>query len=105
MNINASSNINAERLFDALQNNCIFVKNQYNDIEKVELDYQTLIQLQTLLSNLKYQDKLKQKPFVSLADGFRNLKNADKMDFDIDFDHEIYHQVADFSDLETLFDD
>lgn len=31
--------------------------------------------------------KKKQKKSVSLADGFRNLKNADKMDFEVDFEN------------------
>lgn len=108
MNLNPNINISAGRLYTALQNNSVFVKKQNSDdVAKVtlELDYSTFVQLQELLSDLSPKEPQKESEFRSLADTFRNLKNADKMDFDIDFDNKFYHQKADFSDLETLFDD
>lgn len=75
MNLNPAININAERLFTALQDNTVFVKAQNSDdIAKVELDYQTFVQLQELLSHLSHKDIKQADGYCSLADTFRNLK-------------------------------
>ena len=49
MNLNPNININAGRLYTALQNNSVFIKKQNSDdVTKValELDYSTFVQLQ-----------------------------------------------------------
>lgn len=63
MNLNPNININAGRLYTALQDNSVFVKNKTDDdIIKValELDYSTFVQLQELLSDLSPKNQQNQ---------------------------------------------
>ncbi|OPH34502.1 Uncharacterised protein [Moraxella lacunata] len=101
--ISQNANINAERLFTTLMHNSVLIKDKNSNIEKVALDYQTFVQLQEFLSLMSH--KKQDNAFVSLADTFKNLKNADKMDFDVDFDSIRKNQpLPQFDDLDYLFD-
>lgn len=56
MNINPNINANAGRLYTALQDNSVFIKNKNgDDIVKIELDYQTFLQLQEFLLALSHK--------------------------------------------------
>lgn len=56
MNLNPNININAGRLYTALQDNSVFIKNKNgDDIVKIELDYQTFLQLQEFLFALSHK--------------------------------------------------
>ncbi|OPH40203.1 hypothetical protein [Moraxella equi] len=102
MNLNPNININAGRLYTALQDNSVFVKNKTDDdIIKValELDYSTFVQLQELLSDLSPKKPTKPK---TLYDVCMEYKAIGDMDFDIP---EFKDLPTDFSELETLFDD
>lgn len=70
----------AERLFTALQDNTVFVKAQNSDdIAKVELDYQTFVQLQELLSLIS--DNTVKNP-KTLYDACVEYKSFGDADFD-----------------------
>ncbi|WFF38277.1 hypothetical protein LU290_08435 [Moraxella nasibovis] len=99
MNINPNINANAGRLYTALQDNSIFIKNQHNDIEKVQLDYSTFVQLKELLSVLLPKEPTKSK---TLYDACMEYKAIGDMDFDIP---EFKELPPDLNNLETLFDD
>lgn len=84
MSTNPNVNINAGRLYTALQNNSVFIKNQHNDIEKVQLDYSTFVQLKELLSVLLPKEPTKPR---TLYDACMQNNDFGDDDFDdIDFD-------------------
>lgn len=102
MNLNPNININAGRLYTALQDNSVFIKKQNsNDVAKVtlELDYSTFMQLQELLSDLSPKNPTTSK---TLYDACMEYQAIGDMDFDIP---EFKDLPPDVSELETLFDD
>lgn len=105
MNLNPAININAERLFTALQDNTVFVKAQNSDdIAKVELDYQTFVQLQELLSSISDNTVKNQKTLYEACMEYTSFGDADFDD--IDFDSIRKNQpLENMSELEHLFDD
>lgn len=66
----------ANHLFELAKLNPVHIENQ---------------NLHFVLLNLNFFNQIfnekETKKSVSLADGFRNLKNADKMDFEVDFEN------------------
>lgn len=65
----------ANHLFELAKSNPVHIENQNSHF--VLLDFEFFNAL---------VNKKETKKSISLADAFRNLKNADKMDFEVDFE-------------------